>query len=59
MFAEAIAAAAQTVPDELRDARLVFTAHSIPVAARSRCGPDLYSRQVAYASRLGRHGGGL
>ena len=49
MFTEAIGVAAQTVPD---DARLVFTAHSIPVAARSRCGPDLYSRQVAYASRL-------
>ena len=49
MFTEAIAAAAKTVPG---GARLVFTAHSIPVAARSRCGPDLYSRQVAYASRL-------
>jgi ferrochelatase len=49
MFAEAIGAAAQTVPD---GARLVFTAHSIPMAARSRCGPDLYSRQVGYASRL-------
>jgi ferrochelatase len=49
MFTEAIAAAAQTVPD---GARLVFTAHSIPLGARSRCGPDLYSRQVAYASRL-------
>jgi ferrochelatase len=49
MFAEAIGAAAQTVPAH---ARLVFTAHSIPDAARSRCGPDLYSRQVAYASRL-------
>jgi ferrochelatase len=49
MFGEAIGAAARTVPD---DARLVFTAHSIPVAARSRCGPDLYSRQVEYASRL-------
>ena len=56
MFTEAIGAAAQTVPD---DARLVFTAHSIPLAARSRCGPDLYSRQVGYASRLGRHGGRL
>ena len=53
MFAEAIADAAQSLPDELRgDARLVFTAHSIPVAARSRCGTDLYARQVAYASRL-------
>src|SRR5262245_49828491 len=49
MFTEAIGAAAQTVPD---GARLVFTAHSIPLAARSRCGPDLYSRQVAHASRL-------
>jgi ferrochelatase len=49
MFAQAIGAAAQTVPD---DARLVFTAHSIPLAARNRCGTDLYSRQVRYASRL-------
>jgi protoporphyrin/coproporphyrin ferrochelatase len=49
MFTEAIAAAARTVPD---DARLVFTAHSIPLAAQNRCGSDLYSRQVAYASRL-------
>jgi protoporphyrin/coproporphyrin ferrochelatase len=49
MFTEAIGEAARTVPD---DARLVFTAHSIPVAARSRCGTDLYARQVAYASRL-------
>jgi ferrochelatase len=36
----------------LPDARLVFTAHSIPVAADQRCGPRLYSRQVAYAARL-------
>src|SRR6478672_825894 len=49
MFTEAIGEAARAVPD---DARLVFTAHSIPVAARSRCGTDLYARQVAYASRL-------
>ena len=49
MFTEAVGAAAQMVPD---GARLVFTAHSIPLAARSRCGPDLYSRQVAHASRL-------
>jgi protoporphyrin/coproporphyrin ferrochelatase len=49
MFTEAVGAAAQTVPD---GARLVFTAHSIPLAARSRCGPDLYSRQVAHASHL-------
>ncbi len=49
MFADAIAAAAETVP---ADARLVFTAHSVPVAADERCGPRLYSRQVAYAARL-------
>jgi protoporphyrin/coproporphyrin ferrochelatase len=53
MFVKAIADAALTLPAEQRaDARLVFTAHSIPVAARSRCGTDLYARQVAYASRL-------
>ena len=49
MFADAIAAAAETVP---ANARLVFTAHSIPVAADRRCGPNLYSSQVAYATRL-------
>jgi protoporphyrin/coproporphyrin ferrochelatase len=49
MFAEGIAAAAATVP---ADARLVFTAHSIPEAADRRRGPQLYSRQVAYATRL-------
>ncbi|WP_375483868.1 ferrochelatase [uncultured Mycobacterium sp.] len=49
MFADAIAAAADTVP---AGARLVFTAHSIPVAADQRCGPRLYSRQVAYATSL-------
>jgi protoporphyrin/coproporphyrin ferrochelatase len=49
MFSEAVVAAARTVP---ADARLIFTAHSIPVAADQRCGPRLYSRQVAYAARL-------
>jgi ferrochelatase len=49
MFREAVVAAAQTVP---KGARLVFTAHSIPIAAQNRCGTDLYARQVAYASRL-------
>jgi ferrochelatase len=49
MFTEAIGAAAQTLPD---DARLVFTAHSIPHAAQNRCGQDLYRRQVAHAARL-------
>lgn len=53
MFAESIADAAGELPAGLRDgARLVFTAHSIPVAAASRCGADLYRRQVAYASAL-------
>jgi protoporphyrin/coproporphyrin ferrochelatase len=49
MFTDAITAAARTVPG---GARLVFTAHSIPISARSRCGTDLYARQVAYASKL-------
>ncbi|MBV8928911.1 MAG: ferrochelatase, partial [Mycobacteriaceae bacterium] len=49
MFADAITAAAATLA---QNARLVFTAHSIPVAARNRCGNDLYARQVAHASRL-------
>lgn len=53
MFAEAIGAAAAQLPAELRDdARLVFTAHSIPVGADERHGPRLYSRQVGYATRL-------
>jgi ferrochelatase len=53
MFADGIAAAAATLPEDLRaGARLVFTAHSIPVAADERHGPNLYSRQVGYATRL-------
>jgi protoporphyrin/coproporphyrin ferrochelatase len=53
MFAQAIGTAADTLSAELRgQARLIFTAHSIPVAADQRCGPRLYSRQVAYATRL-------
>ena len=53
MFAEAIADAAATLPESLRaDARLVFTAHSIPLRAADRCGPDLYARQVAYCAGL-------
>jgi len=53
MFADAVRAAAATLPQPVRgDARLVFTAHSIPVRASSRCGPDLYRRQVGYASGL-------
>ncbi len=49
MFADAVTAAAGTVP---AGARLVFTAHSVPVAADGRCGPNLYSRQVHYAASL-------
>src|ERR1700724_2427755 len=49
IFAESIATAAATVPN---DARLVFTAHSVPVAADDRLGPKLYSRQVRYAAGL-------
>ena len=53
MFAEGIGAAAATLPGAVRDkARLVFTAHSIPVRAHSRCGHELYSSQVAYAAGL-------
>jgi protoporphyrin/coproporphyrin ferrochelatase len=53
MFADAVAAAAETLPADLRaEARLVFTAHSIPEAADQRFGPRLYSRQVAYAAGL-------
>lgn len=53
MFADAIRDAAATLPDDVRGrARLVFTAHSIPLRAASRCGPDLYQRQVAYTSQL-------
>ncbi|MFV8247479.1 ferrochelatase [Mycolicibacterium peregrinum] len=53
MFADSIAAAAASLPVELRDeARLVFTAHSVPIAADERHGPALYSRQVGYATRL-------
>lgn len=53
MFADAIAEAAESLPAGLREtARLVFTAHSIPVSADERYGPRLYSRQVAYATGL-------
>ncbi|AKK30505.1 ferrochelatase [Mycobacterium sp. EPa45] len=53
MFADAIATAAATLPEPLRaQARLVFTAHSIPLRAADRCGPNLYARQVRYAAAL-------
>ena len=56
MFADAVTAAAGTLP---AGARLVFTAHSVPMAADSRCGPNLYSRQVALCRKPGGGGGGL
>src|ERR1700733_11140362 len=49
IFADNVATAAATVP---KDGRLVFTAHSVPVAADDRLGPKLYSRQVRYAAGL-------
>ncbi len=53
MFSDAIADAAAALPGSLRDeARLVFTAHSIPMRAVDRCGPGLYPRQVRYTSAL-------
>lgn len=53
MFADGIRTARATLPEDLRDdARMVFTAHSVPIAADERQGPRLYSRQVAYATRL-------
>ncbi|WP_280309252.1 ferrochelatase [Nocardia abscessus] len=57
-FADAIRAARDQLADEQRAAaRLVFTAHSIPVSADAAAGPPadggrLYSRQVADAARL-------
>ncbi len=53
VFSEGIGAAAATLPESVRGyARLVFTAHSIPLQAASRCGPDLYRRQVGHAASL-------
>ncbi|MFI9404784.1 ferrochelatase [Nocardia sp. NPDC052316] len=57
-FADAIRAAHRELPADRRDgARLVFTAHSIPLSADTAAGPPadgghLYSRQVAEAARL-------
>ncbi|WP_282784561.1 ferrochelatase [Nocardia sp. CC201C] len=55
--ADGIRAALGALPDDRRDrARLVFTAHSIPVSADNAAGPPgeggLYSAQVAEAARL-------
>lgn len=57
-FADAVRAALSSLPAEARsDARLVFTAHSIPLSADASAGPPdegghRYSRQVAEAARL-------
>ncbi|QBJ98412.1 ferrochelatase [Rhodococcus sp. ABRD24] len=57
-FADAIRAAREQLSEGVRErARLVFTAHSVPVASDAAAGPPaagghLYSRQVAEASRL-------
>ncbi len=56
--ADAVRAARETLPAELRDAvRVVFTAHSVPSAADAAAGTPQdgghrYSRQVAEAARL-------
>ncbi|MQA08761.1 MAG: ferrochelatase [Pseudonocardiaceae bacterium] len=54
MFADAVRAVRAELPD---DARVVFTAHSVPVAADVAAGPPgsgghRYSRQVTEAARL-------
>lgn len=57
-FVDSVVAARETLDDAVRDhARLVFTAHSIPIAADRVAGPpgeggELYSRQLAEAARL-------
>lgn len=56
--ADAVSAARATLPAAVRDqARVVFTAHSVPTAADAAAGPPTdgghrYSRQVAEAARL-------
>jgi ferrochelatase len=55
---DAIITAREELPDNVReDARLVFTAHSVPVSADEAAGPPdegghRYSRQIAEAARL-------
>ncbi|MGK2879291.1 MAG: ferrochelatase [Mycobacterium sp.] len=52
-FAANLGEAVARLPQPLRaEARVVFTAHSVPLAADERHGRNLYSRQVAYATRL-------
>lgn len=49
LYADAVSAAMSGLRGE---PRLVFTAHSIPIAADRRHGPELYSRQVHYLAQL-------
>ena len=55
-LADSVRAALSQLPDELRDeARLVFTAHSIPVSMNEASGPErngLYERQHRETARL-------
>lgn len=57
-FADAINAARDQLPEDQRaGARLVFTAHSVPLSADANAGPpaeggNLYSRQVGETARL-------
>lgn len=57
-FTDAIHAARETLPaGQAENVRLVFTAHSVPIAADNAAGPpadggNLYSRQVVEAARL-------
>lgn len=57
-FTDAISAAREQLPESKRaGARLVFTAHSVPLSADASAGPPadggrLYSRQVAETARL-------
>ena len=56
-FAEAVTAARESLPEELRhDARLVFTAHSIPESMAAGCD---YERQLDEAARLVAAGAGF
>lgn len=58
IMVDSVRAAVGSLPAAVRDtARLVFTAHSVPVAADAAAGPPaeggrLYSRQIAEAARL-------
>ncbi|TSD95344.1 ferrochelatase [Skermania sp. ID1734] len=63
--ADAISQALAALPADRRErARVVFTAHSIPVAANEQAGPPadggrLYSRQVTEAARLAATAAGI